>query len=48
MDFARVRYMDVRLNEAEVALDSGANILHPLNGTLFVSRDGASLESIAF
>lgn len=40
--------MDVRLDEAKITLDSGANVLHPLDGTFFMGRDGASSESVAF
>ena len=38
--------MDVRLNETNITLDHGPNVLHPLDGSLLVGRDGAGSESI--
>ena len=39
--------VDVRLDEADVALDDGADVLHPVLGALLVRVDGASLEAAA-
>ena len=39
--------VDVRLDEADVALDNGADILHPVLGALLVRVDGTSLEAAA-
>ena len=39
--------VDVRLDEADVALDDGADILHPVLGALLVRVDGTSLEAAA-
>ena len=37
--------VDVRLDEADVALDDGADVLHPVLGALLVRVDGARLEA---
>lgn len=47
VELARQRNVDVRLDEAKIALDGGADVLHPLNGAFLMSRDRASSESIA-
>jgi len=43
-----VRYTNVRLDEAKVTLNDGANILYPLDGTFLMGNNGPSLESIAW
>ena len=40
--------MNVRLDEANVTLDNGADILYPLDGTFLMGGDGTSSKSTAF
>jgi hypothetical protein len=35
-----------RLNEANITLNRGPDVLHPFDGSLFMGRDGAGSESI--
>lgn len=37
--FVCVGYANVRLDKAKVALNGGANILHPFDGTFLVGND---------
>jgi len=42
------RSTNVRLDEAEVTLNNGANILYPLDGTFLMGNNGPSFESVAW
>lgn len=38
-------WVDIRLDEADVALDDGANVPHPMFGALDVGVDGTRFET---
>ena len=44
----RGRYTNVRLNEAEITLNSRTDILYPLDGTFLVGNNRAGSESMAW